>query len=331
MRNGLRVLIVALVAVWALPVHAQWTWTPQTGRWVNLKRLPKETAELQIEHARALMLDGDYRKAMKETEKFTQFYANDPLADENQYLRGEILMAQGKWMDAAKEFQKLLASHPETKRYGEALAKQYEIGDKYYDKGLERIQKRFVFFNKKRPLKRAAEVYGMVVENQPFTAEAAQAQYKIGLCHFTRKEYTEAAYEYRRVVEDYASSDYVDEASYGLAECYYKASLSPAYDQAPSQLAIEAVDEFKARYPEDERNAGLAEWRGEMRESIARQRLQTAQFYEKRREFASARLYYEQVAGEFGETGAAETAKSWLAENSGVTHVGLKFGARQAQ
>ena len=65
MRNGLRVLLVALVAAWALPVHAQWTWTPQTGRWVNMKRLPKETAELQIEHARSLMLQGDHRKAIE--------------------------------------------------------------------------------------------------------------------------------------------------------------------------------------------------------------------------------------------------------------------------
>ncbi|HOQ90853.1 MAG TPA: hypothetical protein PLX03_11995, partial [Candidatus Hydrogenedentes bacterium] len=77
----------------ALPAMAQWTWTPQTGRWVNLKRMPKESAELQLEYARSLKISGDYRRALKETDKFRQFYANDPLSDENEFLRGEIQLA----------------------------------------------------------------------------------------------------------------------------------------------------------------------------------------------------------------------------------------------
>lgn len=331
MRISARAALAALLlAGFALSAQAQWTWTPQTGRWVNMKRLPKETAELQIEYARSLMLQGDYRKAYRETDKFTQFYAGDPLADENQFLRGEILLAQGKRMEAAKAFQQLLAGYPDTKRYGDAIAKQYEIGDRYYDQGIQRIDKRFALF-KKRPLKRAAEVYAMVVENQPFTAEAAEAQYKIGLSHYARKEYIDAAFEYRRVVEDYAGSDFVDEASFGLAMCYYKASLPPAYDQAPSQLAVDAMDEFKARYPQDERNAELVDKRAEMRESMAAQRLATARFYEKRRDFPAARIYYEAVARDFNDTEAAGTAQSWIEANGGVTHVGLKYGANGAR
>ena len=328
MHKGTRAaLLVAVFALWAVAAQAQWTWTPQTGRWVNMKRMPKETAELQVEYARGLMLEGNYRKAYRETDKFVEFYASDPMADENQYLRGEILMAQGKWMEAAKAFQQLIASYPDTDHYQDAIKKQYEIGDSYYDKGLQKIEKRWALF-KKRPLKRAAEVYGMVVENQPFTAAAAEAQYKIGLSHYARKEYIEAAFEYRRVVEDYSGSDWVDEAAYGLAMCYYKGSLKPAYDQSPSQLAIDAIDDFAARYPEDSRNAELKGMRSEMRESIANQRLETARYYEHRREFSSARLYYETVANQFSETPAAETAKAWLAENSAVTHVGIQYGAK---
>jgi tetratricopeptide (TPR) repeat protein len=107
-------LTVAVVLGVAWTAQAQWTWTPQTGRWVNLKRMPKETAELQIEHARSLMVQGDYKRALRETEKFVQFYAGDPLSDQNQFLRGEIRMAQGNWMDAAKEFQQVIAGYPNT-------------------------------------------------------------------------------------------------------------------------------------------------------------------------------------------------------------------------
>jgi outer membrane assembly lipoprotein YfiO len=330
MRTSLKLAAFAVLLFWAVSAQAQWTWTPQTGRFVNMKRMPKETAELQIEYTRGLLVEGSYRKAMRETEKFTEFYGKDAMADENQFLRAEILMAQGKSMDAAKAYQQLLAGYPGSKRYQEAIKRQYEIGDQYYEKGLKKIEKRWALF-KKRPLKHAAEVYAMVVENQPFTAEAAEAQYKIGLSHYARREYIEAAFEYRRVVEDYSGSDWVDEASYGLAMCYYKGSLKPAYDQTPSQMAVDAIDDFAVRYPQDERVADLKSKRGEMRESIANQRLATARFYEKRRDFSSARIYYELLAKDFTDTGASQTAKEWLDNNAGVTHVGMKYGKQEAR
>jgi len=318
-----------LAVLLALPAVAQWTWTPQTGRWVNLKRMPKESAELQLEYARSLKISGDYRRALKETDKFRQFYANDPLADENEFLRGEILLAMGKRMDAAKSFKNLLNAHPDTKRFNEAIKYLYQIGDEYYESGMKRMEKRFALF-KKRPLKRAAEVYGMVVENQPFTAAAAEAQYKIGLSHQARKEYIEAAYEYRRVIEEYGGSDWVDDASYSLADCYVKGALKPEYDQSPSELAVEAIDDFVSRYPDDSRNEDLKAKRAAMRESIARQKLNVARYHERRREFGAAKLYYQLIADSFADTPQAEIARTWLEKNSGVTHIGDRYASRQA-
>ena len=307
-------LAAFLAVVLISAAEAQWTWTPQTGRWVNMKRLPKETAELQIEYARGLMIQGNPKKALRETNKFTEFYGDSPLADENQFLRGEIRMSQGKLLDAAKEFQQLIAGYPNTELYDEAIAKQYEIGDNYYEKGQRKMEKRWALF-KKRPLNRAIDVYAMVVENQPFTAAAAEAQYKMGLCHYAREEYVEAAYEYRRVIEDYAGSDWVDEASYGMAVCYYAASLPPDYDQTPSQLAIMAIDDFSVKYAGDERIVDLKEKRQEMRDSIAEQRIKVAKFYERRRNFDSARLYYQVVVDQFADTPFVNEAKAWLDNN----------------
>lgn len=303
-------MAVALSVTWV--AEAQWTWTPQTGRWVNLKRMPKETAELQIEYARTLLVQGDLKKALRETEKFVEFYANDPLADQNQFLRGEIRMAQGQWMDAAKEFQQVISGYPNTAMYDKAIAKQYEIGDKLYEKGQNQIKKRWAIY-RKRPLKRAVEVYTMVVDNQPFTAAAAEAQYKIGLCHYTRKEFTEAAYEYQRVVEDYAASDWVDDACYGLVMCYYDGSLPADYDQSASQMAIDSIDHFLEKYADDARSADLKEKRQEMRNRIAAQRLRNAKFYEKRREFESARICYQVIATDFADTSSAAEAQQWIA------------------
>ena len=314
MRNYMRaVAVAALVLGFCLQASAQWIYTPETGRWVNVKRLPKETAELQIEYARSLMLQGDYKKAIRETDKFSDYYADDPMADENQFLRGEIRLAQGKYMDAAKEFQQVVTVYPDTEMYDKVIAKQYEIGDLYFAKGESNLGDGWWKPFRKRPFRKSIDVYNMVIANQPFTDAAAEAQFKVGRSHLILDEYMDAALEFRRVIEDYSTSDWVDDASYALANTYIEASLPPDYDQTPSYLAVNAIDDFKERYPSDERNTELQPQRGEMRENIARQRLQTARFYEKRRKFESAKIYYEVVVDQFSETSSAEAAQNWLA------------------
>jgi len=312
----LALLVVAGVVGWHETADAQWTWTPQIGRFVNAKRLPKETPELQVEYARSLMLQGEYKKALYETNKFSNFYADTDWADDNQFLRGEIRLAQDDYSAAAREFQMVIDGYPGTDLFDQVIQKQYEIGDEYFALGEANAGKGWWHPWRKRPYKKAAEIYNMVIKNQPFALAAAEAQYKVGLCHHIREEYIEAAYEYRQVVDSYASSDWVDDAIYGLAHCYYDSSLEPDYDQVPCQLAINAIDDFKSLFPNDERVAELDTIRGEMRESIAAQRLKTAQFYEKRRKFEAARICYQVIVDEFADTSVAQTANAWLGGNT---------------
>ena len=172
----------------------------------------------------------------------------------------------------------------------------------------------------------------MVIENQPFTANAAKAQYQVGLCRYTTENYLEAAFDYRRVIEDYPGSDWVDEASYGLAMCYYDMSLPPDYDQTPSQLTIDAINDFGDRYPDDARVADLREKQGEMQERIAQQQLINAKFYEKRRRFSAAKIYYEQVVAKYPESAAAAEARTWLEAHDNVRHIGSpKLAAVESQ
>ncbi len=333
-----RVLLATLLASFIAPVaSAQWIWTPETGRFINVKRLPKETPELQLEHARSLMIQGEYKEALAETGKFIRFYGDSELADQNYFLRGEIKMAQQDWVDAAQEFQTVVVNYPGSALFDDVIDKQYEIGDSLYEKGI-RIQeskgrnrwyRRWWPFQPK-PFKQAIEVYSMVIDNQPFTDTAAEAQYKIGLSHFAREEYVDAALEYRLVLEQYPGSEYVDDASVGLVQCYYESSLEPAYDQAPSLLTIAAIDEHKVRFPNDPVNEELVPIRSEMRERVAQQRLDTAKFYDKRQQFQSARIMYEVVTTEFPDTEAAVEAQAWLDAHPGklrgvATFVGTAY------
>jgi len=316
----------ALLILAAGAASAQWVWTPETGRFVNMDNLPKETPELQVEFERSLVISGDYKGAWTETEKFDEFYGDSDFADQNQFIRGEIRLGQGKYVDASEEYQKVVTLHPGSSLYDTVIRKEYEIGDTLYDKGMKRTGGKtgglmshkplsWVRSLQRRPFKNAIKVYSTVIENQPFTPEAAEAQYKIGKCHFAREKYLEAGFEFRRVIEDYAESEWVKEASFDLTRAYEESSLDPDYDQGPSQLAITAISEFERRYPDDPRVAERNEVKDEMRESIAEQRFRSAKYYERRRDLDAARIYFEITAYEFDGTKAAQKAAQWLADN----------------
>lgn len=299
---------------------AQWVWTPQTGRFVNLRRIPKESPELQVEHARSLMLQGDYGKAMDETEKFVDFYGDTELADENQFLRGEIKLAQENYVDAARELQRVVDSYPESDLYDDVITMQYEVGNQLYNKGvknLDRGSKWYTFgwrpFNK-RPLKKAVDIYRMVKTNEPFTPQAAEAQYKIGESYFVSEDYLDAALEYQLLLEQYPDSQWVDNASIGLIKSYEAQALPPAYDQSTGALAVQAIDDHLVRFPATEQETELLETRQALRESIAQQRLLTAEFYLDRQQPRSARITLEALVEEFPDTEAAKEASQILAD-----------------
>lgn len=320
--SGVALLAAMLVSV---PALAQWTWTPETGRFVNLDRMPKETPELQVEHARSLLIEGRYSQAMDETDKFRKFYGESDWADRNQKLRGDIELADGDLVDAAEEYQLVITGYPSSPLYDDVIRQQYVVGDTLYERGQEKARKvaeapvwrvdRTLNPFKYRPLKKAIDVYNMVIDNQPFTVTAAEAQYKVGLCYFTRESYEEAAFEYRRVLEDYSTSVWVKDALYGLVMAYEGASQPAEYDQAPSQLTLDTIARFRRQFPDDERAAGLDEIEVDMRERIAEQHLETGRHYARRDNFIGARFSFEKVVNEYPDTTSAASALKWLEEN----------------
>lgn len=316
-----RLLCVGLLMVTS-SATAEWTWTPETGRFVNLSHMPKETPELQVEYARGLMVGKEYSKAFEETEKFIKFYPESDWSDDNQKLRGDIRLADGEYLRAADEYQLVITGYPNSALYDDVIQQQYAVGDSLFEKGqkkAERVEQasdwniyRKWSFTKYRPLKRAIDVYTMVIDNQPFTDTAAEAQYKVGLCHYTRGEYSESAFEYRRVLEDYNHSEWVQEALYGLTLSYEKVSRPPEYDQEPSQLTIDTIAQFKRQYPNDPRGESMDEVSEELMARIAEQHFQTAHHYEKRGKKLAARMSYKRVVREYSQTPSAEKARTWL-------------------
>lgn len=314
---------------------AQWIYTPEIGRFINLKNFPRETAELQLQYARSLFVAGDYSAALDEASKFDTYYANTPEADQNQFLRGEIYQADGKFTKAVQEYQRVVNEYPGSPLYDDVIEKQYAIGDALYDKGVAAVERKDTSLWRKlryrispfkhRSFKQAIDVYEQVTDNNPFAPESAEAQFKIGRSHEATKKYIEAADAYLRVLEDYPDSPWVREAAYGLTQAYNNSTYEPDYDQGPSLLTIRSVREFQARFPQDGRNEELAALETEMWDRVSQQRYQTARFYERRQDPTAARIYHVLNVREHPESPSAELSQAWLDEHPLDDNARTKF------
>ena len=77
MRLGYLRILAAAALILGLAystAYAQWTWTPEIGRWINPERQPKETPALQFQYAEGLLAEGEAEKAQREFEKLLRYY-----------------------------------------------------------------------------------------------------------------------------------------------------------------------------------------------------------------------------------------------------------------
>lgn len=298
----------------ATNANAVWVWTPETGKWINPKNQPKETAQAQLEYASQLRLAGDYEEALAEYEKLFRFYPDSELCPEAQFQIGELYEARGDYERASKEYQKVISNWSASDLFDRVTDKQYEIADRFYQEELRR-KGRFTLFRGRR-LRKAMQIYEQVIKNAPFGRAAARAQYRIADCYYALGRYLEATYEYQKVLDEYPSSDWAGQAMYGLAMCYYEQALPAAYDQTIARKAIEQFELFMEMYPDDPKGKEARAKIAELREEMANQQLAIAGFYDREERPVSARVYYQSIVAKYPGTRAATQAKEKLEESN---------------
>lgn len=301
------VLIFIIVAFLASSrsAWAFWVWTPETNKWINPKYAVKETPREQFEYAKGFYDAQDYPKAIEEFRKLIRHYPKAREAAEAQYYTGLAQEAQEYFYAAFKSYQVVIEKYPFSDRGPEIIGRQYAIGTKLLE-GQDQ-QNQFVNaviggdYN-------IVDVYRTVIKNSPYGEFAAPSQYKIGLYLLEKHLYQEARDELEKVVNDYPQSEWAQAAKYQIALSDAKRSAGPQYDQAVTKAAIEEFKKFTEHYPDAELSAKAREQVNGLREKEAENNFVIAQFYEKKRQYESARLYYETIVNDFSTTSWAPKA-----------------------
>jgi outer membrane protein assembly factor BamD (BamD/ComL family) len=269
----------------------------------------KDSPEEQLAFAQAFFERKDYKRAIKEFRKLLKSYKESREAAEAQYYLGRCYEEDGDYYRAFLEYRKTVQTYPSTKRFEEILEREYQVGN-YFLAGKKRK-----FFGTAAIIPardKAVEVFQAIADDGPFSEHGQLAQYKLGLAHMALGDYEAAVTAFEQVIARYPDSPLVDDARFQIAQASLKGTFRAGYDQSPTDLAARELEAFVREYPESDLHQQAATRLKELRERRAQHEFQVGQFYERRRRAASARVYYETIVTEFGDTAWASQAAARL-------------------
>lgn len=296
-------LILCFLFFTSVESFAFWVWTPETGKWVNPKYAVKETPREQLGYAMEFFNGGEYPKAITEFEKLIKHYPRAREAADAQYYIGVSFEKQDRVYEAFKAYQMVIDKYPFSERFPEVMAKEYEIGNQL----LEGKSSKSGFFDFSSSDYNVIDVFRTIIKNAPYGEYAPPSQYKIGLYLLEKRLYNEARDEFEKVVNDYPDSEWAKAAKYQIAVTDSHRSPDAPYDQKITQAAVEEFKDFAKSYPDAELTEEAHTKIAALREKEAENNFLVAKFYEKKKQYGSAKIYYQDIAEKYkGSTWAAK-------------------------
>ena len=142
----------------------------------------------------------------------------------------------------------------------------------------------------------------------PASQYADDAQYYTAEINFAKEEYIIAAFQYNKLLRNYAASDYAKSAMFKVGLCYYE--LSPPYDrdQDYTNKAVNSFKEFLTLYPQDSLSLDANKKIQELRNKLAHRQYFTGQIYLKLSSPLSALIYFDEVINNYPDTEYFENA-----------------------
>jgi outer membrane protein assembly factor BamD len=303
--RSFHVLLIAVFLL-ALPFRASapliyrpgegWTYEPYggEGKWQQPR------AKDQLEVAQAAFDKKAYSLALKASRRVVQKWPLSDFAPRAQYLVARCYEAMGNEEKAFKAYQTLLEKQPKITNCDEILQRQYKIANQFLGGKWFKLWGYIPFFPS---MERTARMYGDIVKTGPYSPVAPQAQLKIGTAWEKQKTLGFKSPDYPAAIQAYdtAADRYHDEptvaseAIFRAGLAYQKEAQTPDRDQSSAGHAIAKFTDFIALYPNDPRVPKAQKIIASLKGDQARGSFDIARFYEKRKKWDGARIYYNEV------------------------------------
>jgi outer membrane protein assembly factor BamD len=260
----------------------------------------RQRAKDQLDVAQSAFDGKDYSTAFKASRRTAKVWPLSDYAPRAQYLLGRCYEATHQDERAFKEYQKLIEKYPKAENYQEVLHRQFEIANRFLAGQWFKLWGYIPFFPS---MDRTAGLFEKVIKNGPYSDVAARAQMNVGAAReqqvsfFNRVDpFREAVKAYERAADRYHDKPAIaSEALFKAGFAYYKQAKKAEYDQSVAGQAISTFDDFMTLYPDDPRAREAQSLKGALKTEQSRGSFEVARFYEKKKRWQGALIYYNEA------------------------------------
>lgn len=266
-----------------------WTYEPVggEGKW------QKTRAKDQLIVAQDALDKKDYSLALKAARRTVKVWPLSDYAPQAQYVIGRAYEAKGMDERAFKEYQQLLEKYPKFVNCEEVLKRQYEIANRFLAGEWFRLWNYIPFFPS---MDRTAGLYEKIVKDAPFSEVAPNAQMNIGEAREKQKDYPLAVKAYETAADRYHDRQNIAaDALFRAGLAYQKQAQTAEYDQNTAAQAIATFTDFMTLYPDDPRVPQAEKIIDALKTEQARGNFTIGQYYEKKKKWVAAKIYYNEV------------------------------------
>jgi outer membrane protein assembly factor BamD len=139
--------------------------------------------------------------------------------------------------------------------------------------------------------------------------------YYLGKADVMLKLPSEARVEIERLIQDFPTSAYSDEAHYLLGYCSFLETNPPERDQEKTHKAIRELTDFIDRFPESAYIDSAQKFIEKCMEKLAEKEFANAHFYEKIEQYDAAIVYFKSLIADFPQSKYVNQSKLAIAQN----------------
>ena len=310
MKKNFIIFIFVLLCIFTSVNEAAafWVWTPKTQKWINPKYAPKDTPEKQYDYAMGFYERSEYKKAAVEFEKLINNFEGSSLVPDAGYYGGLSFEKDKDYYKAYLLYTKVIKQYPNSKRNPQIIEHMYNIGILFLNGAKRKVMGLEVL----PALTTSQQIFLSIITHAPYSGYGDDAQFQLGQAYKKMGNYSMAVEAFEDLLKKHSDSSLTDRAQYEIAICSLQASKPAAYEQETTEKAIKEFEDFMDESPPDDLKREAQEALIELQGRKAKHDYDIAKYYESRREYVSALIYYELVVNNYPETKWARLAKNQI-------------------
>ena len=235
---------------------------------------------------------GKTGKAIKLYDQTATRFPFAPSAPQARFRQAQLLEQQGEIVKSFDAYDQFLSRFQGSGLYTTAFNRQAAMAQSAADGD---VKSSMLGLKTKISLEKTVAMLGKVRDNAPKSAAASKAQFSIGRLYEGKKKSKEAIAAYRQLVRDQPGSAEAPEALFRIGLILTEEADRGNQNQANLDLAREAFNDYLIQYPGHSRNAEARKFLANVGGRDLQKSYDIAEFYQKTGKTESARVYYRDI------------------------------------